>query len=113
MGYRLNIEEIDKSNYLCCGKLYGYCDETQLKSYNWLKDRGFINGEEYFDYGFEGNYVLKGYELIDFLELYIEDLKEFYNYGHNCQIEFIQEIKKYIGYIKKGNENNKFILIWG
>lgn len=74
MGYRLEISEVKYK--ACGGKLYGYCDEEKLKSYKWLLDKGYLDGDEYFTYGFWGNIVLMPHEFKEFIELYNEDVNE-------------------------------------
>lgn len=74
MGYRLEISEIKYK--ACGGKLFGYCDETRLKSYKYLLDKGYLDGDEYFSYGFYGNIPLSAEEFKEFIELYNEDCNE-------------------------------------
>lgn len=71
MGYRLEISEVKYK--ACGGKLFGYCDEEKLKSYKYLLDKGYLDGDEYFTYGFSGDIVLNSDEFKEFIELYNED----------------------------------------
>ena len=74
MGYRLEISEIKYK--ACGGKLYGYTDEKQLKSYTYLVKKGYLDGDECFGYGFYGNIPLSAEEFKEFIELYNEDCNE-------------------------------------
>lgn len=74
MGYRLEISETEYK--ACGGKLFGYCDEEELKSHKYLLDKGYLDGDEYFNYGFEGNIVLRADEFKEFIKLYNEDMNE-------------------------------------
>lgn len=76
MGYRL---EMSKVKYSACGsKLYGYIDdEKKLKSHQWLLKKGYIDGDEYWDYGCNPRIVLRPYEFKEFIELYNEDFNKF------------------------------------
>ena len=47
MGYRLSVEVVGESSPKYYGtKLYGYEDETKLKSYQWLIKEEYNKGEE-------------------------------------------------------------------
>ena len=74
MGYRLEVSKID---YVYCGgKLYGYVSEEklkQLKSYQWLLKKGYIDGDEYWSYGCNPQIVLRASEFREFMKLYIDD----------------------------------------
>ena len=74
MGYRLEISEIKYK--ACGGKLYGYEDEKQLKSHDYLVKKGYLDGDEYFSYGFEGNIVLSSEEFKEFIKLYNQEMNE-------------------------------------
>lgn len=74
MGYRLEISQI--KHKASAGKMFGYCDETKLKSYNYLLKKGYLDGDEYFGYGFFGNIDLSPTEFKEFIELYNEDWNE-------------------------------------
>ena len=79
MGYRL---EISKIKYCACGsKLYGYVDdEKKLKSHQWLLEKGYIDGDEYWDYGCNPQIVLSPDEFKDFNKFkpeYIEYQKDY------------------------------------
>ena len=74
MGYRLEISELKYK--ACGGKLYGYVDETKLKSYKYLLDKGYLYGDEYFNYGFSGDIVLTDEEFKEFVKLYNEDCND-------------------------------------
>jgi len=106
LGYRLDIVTVGKEKSLCCGKLYGYVeDEAQLLSYQWLKDNGYMEGDEVFTYGYEGNIVLWGYDLKKFLALYKEDLKKFYFFNLQKRLDEID------GFVIEDYE--KYVLCWG
>ena len=74
MGYRL---EMSKVEYSACGfKLYGYIDENilkQFKSYQWLLKHNYIDGDEYWDYGFNPQIILRPEDFKEFIKLYNED----------------------------------------
>ena len=78
MGYCLGVSVIKD---VCYGtKLYGYLEREDaeahehLKSYQFLKRKGFIKGDEVFSYAFRGNFRLRPSEAREFLQLYAEDM---------------------------------------
>lgn len=85
MGYRLEMSEI---KYKACGsKLYGYCETSKLKSYQWLLSKGYLDGIE--DKKFvdrngitfaecNGNpqIIMRKDDFKEFIKLYNEDLNE-------------------------------------
>lgn len=83
MGYRLELSAVRYLDLLGT-KLYGYVsDDTlhQMKSYQFLEKHGFVDGDEIWDYNFEGNFVLAPDEAREFLTLYKDDVNtysEFY-----------------------------------
>jgi hypothetical protein len=81
MGYRLEISEIQYK--ASGGKLFGYVDKEKLLSHKWLLDKGFIDGDEYWNYGCNPQIVLTAEEFREFFKLYGEDLKNFYKYDIN------------------------------
>ena len=93
MGYRLAISELEQVYYGT--KLFGYVDdETNLKSFKYLKDIDVIKGDEIWDYGFDNPIVLSIKEFKDFRKLYAEDLEE-----NNGKIEsdwFLEKTKHLI-----------------
>lgn len=74
MGYRLEISEIKYK--ACGGKLYGYSDEKQLKSHKYLVEKGYLDGDEYFGYGYNPSIPLRADEFKEFIKLYNEDYNE-------------------------------------
>ena len=81
MGYRLEMSKV--KYHTCGGKLYGYCDTKELKSYQWLLDNGYLEGIDEKNQGFtfaecNGNpqIVLRPSEFKQFIELYNEDCNE-------------------------------------
>lgn len=80
MGYRLEISEV--KHVACGGKLYGYTkDLEKLESYQWLKSMGYISedGNDYWDYGYDPQIVLTPSRFKEFIELYIEDKRKYYD----------------------------------
>ena len=74
MGYRLEISAV---KYRACGgKLYGYSDEKELKSHKYLVEKGYLDGDEYFGYGFNPSILLRADEFKEFIKLYNEDYNE-------------------------------------
>lgn len=84
MGYRLEISKIKYAH--CAGKLFGYTDECNLKSYKWLLENEYIDGDEIWDYGFNPHIVLNSVEFEEFIKLYYEDLNEYYK-DYNFEID--------------------------
>ena len=81
MGYRLEISEFEFKSQETCGKLFGYVeDEKQLKSHGWLLSHGYIDGNEWWNYGFNPKIVLDAKEFKEFMMLYAEDWKEYKGY---------------------------------
>lgn len=105
MGYRLEISEI--KHKACGGKLYGYTDETNFKSRQYLIDKNYleVDESEYWSYGFNPQIILTAQEFREFINLYNEDWN---NSGKNkdCILndEKIKELME--------NDNNK-LLEWG
>ena len=52
MGYRLEVTEFEYKGESTFGKLFGYTDEKKLRSWKWLLDNDFIDGEECWSYGY-------------------------------------------------------------
>ena len=82
MGYRL---EMSKVKYTACGgKLYGYTDTSKLKSYKWLKEKGFLNDidDDHEDITFadwDGNpqIIMRNEDFKEFIKLYNEDCNNY------------------------------------
>lgn len=78
MGYRLGVSTIKDVFYGT--KLYGYLEREDaeahehFKSYQFLKRKGFIDGDEVFSYGFSGDFRMYPSEAREFLKLYAEDM---------------------------------------
>ena len=112
MGYRLEISKV--KHYVCCDKLFGYCDTKKLKSYQWLLDKGYLEGidEKDEDVTFaecNGNpqIVLRPDEFKKFIELYNEDCN---NYdGEDLVWEKDAIVKK--KEIRKLIDNQDYILL--
>ena len=81
MGYRLEISEIKYK--ASGGKLFGYVDKEELLSHKWLLENGFIEGDEYWNYGCNPQIVLNAEEFREFFNLYAEDLRNLYKYDIN------------------------------
>lgn len=80
MGYRLNVEMVGKSSPKYYGtKLYGYVNETQLESYQWLIKEGFLDAnEEYiWDYCCDNPILMRAEDFKIFAKLYNEDFNNF------------------------------------
>ena len=80
MGYRLNVEMVGESSPKYYGtKLYGYDDETKLKSYQWLIENGYLDAnEEYvWDYCYDNPILMRAKDFKIFAELYNEDVNKF------------------------------------
>jgi hypothetical protein len=108
MGYRLEISEIKdkKAEYKACGgKLYGYTDETNFKSRQYLVDKGYLTGDEYWDYGCVDDIKVSAQEFREFIKLYNEDWNNSGKFKDDIlNDEEIKELMK--------NDNDK-ILEWG
>ena len=103
MGYRLEISEIEYKG--CGGKLYGYFeDETKLRSWKWLKNHKYIDGDEYWDYGYNPQIVLPNEEFQVFIELYIHDLLKYYKYP--IDEDWIRDLREI------GDSDNDKLLEW-
>lgn len=99
MGYRL---EISKIKYAACGgKLFGYVeDETKLKSYQWLLEKGYLTGnkdEEFWDYGYNPQIILRPSEFREFIKLYNEDC-------NNMESDWVVHPKDWVINSKEINE---------
>lgn len=104
MGYRL---EMSKIKYTACGsELYGYVDNIkELKSHQWLVDKGYIEGDEYWGYGFSPCIKLYPKEFKEFIELYNEDLQKFGPFPKNLMED--KDIQELIN-----QENGSVLLEW-
>jgi hypothetical protein len=77
MGYRLEISKIIDADFGGT-KLFGYAeDEHELKSYQWLLQKGYIKGDEVWTYGFDPQIILTRREFAEFINLYWEDLQNY------------------------------------
>ena len=108
MGYRLEISKLDYA--ACGGKLYGYIDDEtleKLKSYKWLLDKGYIDGNEMWTYCCGPKpIVLSPGEFKEFIDLYIEDKRKI-RPTEQFEKEFVPDLQK----LKDGKT---FILLeWG
>lgn len=104
MGYRLEIGELEYK--ACGGKLYGYVEDTeQLKSYKWLLDNCYIDGDEYWSYGCNPKIILRKNKFKEFIKLYNEDCN---NAGHTKDI-----VLKDKGIQELMNSDKLKILEWG
>ena len=63
-------------------------------SYNYLLKKGYLDGDEYFSYGFNGNIVLSAKEFREFVELYNEDYNEEKTYIEKDWFINSEEIKE-------------------
>ena len=111
MGYRLQISKIKHA--ACGGKLYGYTSTNKLKSYKWLKEKGFID-DDYENFTFaecDGNpqIVMRNEDFKKFIKLYNEDC-------NNYKGEYIVHEKDWIindPNIKELiNDEEKILLEW-
>lgn len=76
MGYRLSVEMVGESTPKYYGtKLYGYTDQTKLKSYQWLIKEEFLKVNENYIWGYNyHNPILMTAEAFKvFAKLYNED----------------------------------------
>lgn len=90
MGYRL---EISKIKYKASGgKLYGYTETDNLKSFKYLYNKGYVDEDEYWSYGFNPQIVLTAKEFKEFIKLYINDLKDYYNYSEEEKNVITQDL---------------------
>lgn len=112
MGYRLNIyKKIPKDNEFILEntKLYGYCNENELKSYHYLISIGKFTGKyEYFGYGHENAVELKNIELKKFIKYYIHDLKKYYEYKEN----YDSAVKELQNFLKQIKPEETYIIRW-
>lgn len=83
MGYRLEVSEVKPRPTICGGKLYGYAAGQsegdgieKLKSYQWLKEYGAINGNEFWTYGCSIDVVLSAEDFREFFDLYRKDFEQ-------------------------------------
>ena len=91
MGYRLEMSEIKYT--ACGGKLYGYVDNIkELKSHQWLLEKGYITGNEDWDYWYNPRIILTSGEFKEFIELYKEDFKKY----RKLDNPYSEEIQKLI-----------------
>lgn len=96
MGYRLEMSKVKYSS--CGGKLFGYTEnDKELKSYQWLVKNGYIDEDEYFDYGNNPKILLGANEFKEFINLYNEDWNEVWRDNQNWVINNpeIQELLKW------------------
>lgn len=107
MGYRLEVSEVKPRHTICGGKLYGYSAGQsegdgieKLKSYQWLKEYGAINGNEFWCYGCSIDVVLSAENFREFFDLYCKDFKRIN--GHELTLSPVA-IKSY------ENEEDKLI----
>lgn len=105
MGYRLEISKIKYST--CGGKLYGYTETDNLKSFKYLYNKGYLEGDEYWSYGCNPQIVLSATEFKEFIRLYIDDLKEYYHYGEDEKSEIIEDL------IRLSKTKGDKLLEWG
>jgi hypothetical protein len=110
VGYRLNIETVNKEELFYATKLYGYVDESVLKSHKWLLENGKIDGDEYFSYGLDLEIELDKKEFETFITLYDDDLAAFNPY-QNIFPYVKGRILKDEGIIKALKED-KVIISW-
>ena len=83
MGYRLCVEQIQREPQFYGSKLYGYVnDVTELKSFQWLAEHRKVDPEEdryCWDAYASMDIRLTAEEYREFITLYAEDMKTFYN----------------------------------
>lgn len=86
MGYRLTVEKVGKDKPAYYGtKLYGYCDEEKLKSYQWLIKNHYLNSDEYYVWSYccDNAILMRAKDFREFAKLYEEDLNNYYEYDYN------------------------------
>lgn len=106
MGYRLCISKVNEVYYGT--KLYGYVDdENKLKSYNYLKDNEYIDGDEIWSYSAENPIVMRVCVFKEFRELYAQDLKDFYD--EIISNAFLKETEE----LTKLGDYDFVVLTWG
>lgn len=105
MGYRLSISKVNEVYYGT--KLFGYVDdENKLKSFNYLKDNGYIDGDEVWDYNCANAIVMKKTFFEEFRKLYAQDLKDYYD--EIVSNAFLKETEE----LKKLNDYDYVVLKW-
>lgn len=80
MGYRLSVDMVGENSPRYYGtKLYGYKDETKLKSYQWLIKEGFLDANENYVWGYncDNPILMRAEDFKIFAKLYNEDLNIF------------------------------------
>lgn len=83
MGYRLTVEKVGKDKPSYYGtKLYGYCEEEKLESYQWLIKNGYLDKDKYYSwsYGSDIAILMRAEDFREFAKLYEEDLNKYYEY---------------------------------
>ena len=116
MGYRLDIKMVGKAQPKFYGtKLYGYTEEEQLKSYQWLMSHKYLepllkDGHYIWTYYFDNPIVMHVKEFKEFVKLYNEDYNKYSPYLHeeDCFIND-PEIKKFL----KLDDDKLVVLTWG
>lgn len=120
MGYRLGVSTIKGAYYGT--KLYGYLEREDaeahehLKSYQFLKRKGFIEGDEVFSYAFSGDFRLRPSEAREFLRLYAEDMTAYAPFWpeEDKPFDWAKEWPDMEQTLQKAEENHQDILIsWG
>lgn len=104
MGYRLEICDEEGKIIESGRKFYGYQEESELhtyKSWNWLKERGFVDENDIFSYGFWYKIPLIQSDFKEFIELYICDFNSVYENGLSIS-DFEESLKQ-----------EKVYLLWG
>lgn len=92
MGYRLSVSKLEEVYYGT--KLYGYTNEEILESYRFLKNKGYIDGDEVWGYCCDNPIVMKVKDFKAFRELYAQDLKDIYN--ELISEDFLEQTEKII-----------------
>lgn len=116
MGYRLDVKVVGKPQLGFYGtKLYGYTEEEELKSYQWLSANKYLepllkDGHYIWTYYFDNPIVMHIKEFKEFAKLYNEDYNKHSPYLHeeDCFIgdPELQEILKL-------NDYDLVVLTWG
>ena len=106
MGYRLNIQKC--TDIFGGTKLFGYCDERKLESYQYLMEKKYIDEDWVFGYGCDARIILPKDDFIEFLTFYIEDLKTYGTYtDDDIEKMGLYDIKN------NANQNCDYVIHWG
>ena len=83
MGYRLYVTDKRHPNYgeICLGKLFGYAQDEDLKSLEYLIELGKVHEAEVWGDDFDHTIELSTEEYRQFVRLYKKDFREKWGYS--------------------------------